>query len=483
MTETLRYGLIHNEDLSTGYESTEVELADGRVVAAAQINASHIPYIDDGASAVQNTVQNRLREWISAADYGATGDGVTDDTTALQNAYTAAKNTATTSAVDLYIPQGIYLISSTLVWDGSVNVRGQSKEGTIIRKNADILAIQIGSGGGTVGSETTFENFQIDVASGVSDTNNGINTILANRCTMRQIYVNGVGGVGINHGDGLRLRMEQVLVVSAGSDGIIINNGSKTVNVNVFSGVNVRSCGGHGVNIISADGNWFLGLNSDLNTGSGLRIDDGVANYVFGGWFESNTGVDITLTSNAVRNVIMTSNTDAAGVLSVADASMANNNVVLGMSNEFGGALSIPSIFRHVPSTSNTTGADLSVTGGAASTGGAGATGGRVLINGGDAAGTNANGGVVRLNGGAGQGSGVNGWLELDTQGAGFHVGSATQPQASSYEFTSTTRAILIPRMTTAQKNALTATNGQIVYDTDLGKFQGYEAGAWTSFI
>lgn len=67
---------------------------------------------------------------------------------------------------------------------------------------------------------------------------------------------------------------------------------------------------------------------------------------------------------------------------------------------------------------------------------------------------------------------------------SGGRVGIGGVPAASALlDLTSTTGALLVPRMTTAQKNALTAENGMIVYDTDLGKFQGREAGAWTSFI
>lgn len=47
----------------------------------------------------------------------------------------------------------------------------------------------------------------------------------------------------------------------------------------------------------------------------------------------------------------------------------------------------------------------------------------------------------------------------------------------------STTGAFSPPRLTTTQKNALTPANGMIVYDSTLNKFQGYENGAWTSFI
>jgi hypothetical protein len=42
---------------------------------------------------------------------------------------------------------------------------------------------------------------------------------------------------------------------------------------------------------------------------------------------------------------------------------------------------------------------------------------------------------------------------------------------------------IQLKSYTTTEKNALTAINGMIVYDSTLGKFQGYEAGAWVSLI
>lgn len=67
--------------------------------------------------------------------------------------------------------------------------------------------------------------------------------------------------------------------------------------------------------------------------------------------------------------------------------------------------------------------------------------------------------------------------------GARVGIGTSSPDTSSILDLTSTTGALLVPRMTTAQKNALTPTNGMIVYDSTLGKFQGREAGAWVSFI
>ena len=60
-------------------------------------------------------------------------------------------------------------------------------------------------------------------------------------------------------------------------------------------------------------------------------------------------------------------------------------------------------------------------------------------------------------------------------------IGTITPTASTLLDLTSTTAAFLPPRMTTAQRDALTAINGMIVYNSTTGAMNYYKAGAWTA--
>lgn len=74
-------------------------------------NASGVQYDPAGTGAVSTTVQAKLRETVSVKDFGAVGDGVADDTAAIQAAVSACQTASQTS---LFFPTGIYRIQSTI---------------------------------------------------------------------------------------------------------------------------------------------------------------------------------------------------------------------------------------------------------------------------------------------------------------------------------------------------------------------------------
>jgi hypothetical protein len=79
-----------------------------------ETSANLVSYTPAGTGAVQTTVQTKLRESVSVKDFGAVGDGVTDDTAAIQAALDALDGT--NSGGRLYIPTGTYIVSSTLLY-------------------------------------------------------------------------------------------------------------------------------------------------------------------------------------------------------------------------------------------------------------------------------------------------------------------------------------------------------------------------------
>ena len=60
---------------------------------------------------------------------------------------------------------------------------------------------------------------------------------------------------------------------------------------------------------------------------------------------------------------------------------------------------------------------------------------------------------------------------------------TGTAISGTSVSVTGTTGFVQLPSLTTTQRNALTAANGMIVYNSTLDKFQGYENGAWANLI
>jgi len=102
--------------------ATNVQAAINEIVSdlAASSGSSLVGYLPSGTGAVVTTAQSKLRESVSVKDFGAKGDGTTDDTAAIQAAFNYA-NSLKRIGLDTFIlhsgctvvfPGGTYNVSS-----------------------------------------------------------------------------------------------------------------------------------------------------------------------------------------------------------------------------------------------------------------------------------------------------------------------------------------------------------------------------------
>lgn len=111
-------------------------------IVTGQIGSDRINFLQVGTGAITRTGESKFQDVINVRDFGATGDGVTDDTAAIQAAIDSidtAELTLTGGVV--YIPRGEYIISSTIYIRNSevtehlasVTIRGDGIHNTIIK--------------------------------------------------------------------------------------------------------------------------------------------------------------------------------------------------------------------------------------------------------------------------------------------------------------------------------------------------------------
>jgi hypothetical protein len=85
--------------------------------------ASRSSFTQSGTGAVARTVDSKLKDIVSVKDFGAVGDGTTDDTVAIQNAINSSPRNA------VYFPRGVYKVTDTLaITTPSYSIVGERTE-------------------------------------------------------------------------------------------------------------------------------------------------------------------------------------------------------------------------------------------------------------------------------------------------------------------------------------------------------------------
>ena len=82
-----------------------IEIVVARSLDVAGTDAANVGYTQGGTSSTSRTVEAKLQESVSVKDFGAVGDGVTDDTAAIQAAFAESFS---------FIPEGTYKLNSAV---------------------------------------------------------------------------------------------------------------------------------------------------------------------------------------------------------------------------------------------------------------------------------------------------------------------------------------------------------------------------------
>ena len=92
---------------------------------AASSGAAMVGFLQSGTGAAARTVQSKLRDVVSVKDFGAVGDGITDDTAAIRAALASGAGQVT-------VPEGSYLVSSTITIPVYVTLIGTGRKSIIL---------------------------------------------------------------------------------------------------------------------------------------------------------------------------------------------------------------------------------------------------------------------------------------------------------------------------------------------------------------
>ncbi len=254
--------------------------------------------------------------WINVLEYGAVGDGVTDDTAAIQAAITAAKITAdmtggtfTTpnwrSGCVVYFPPGIYRTTGNITVDfGGITLRGAGPKSSIIYADynapgTDALTFSAGAvgryGGGIQGLAINAK-----VAGNIRDALHIDNW---SQIDLKDVWTYGGSRYGIFLGAVVLGTLHNVQVQGSALAGLWVGLGSVYVDVcTALSATNLHVLGvtnGPGVRCSAVYGFTFNGLTVEGiaaaadDDAAGIIIETGSTVTLNGPYFEHNQGWDI----------------------------------------------------------------------------------------------------------------------------------------------------------------------------------------------
>ena len=338
------------EPVASNTTVSQLDAAVQSFVSGTGNNAATVVYTPAGSGAVATTVQAKFRETISVKDFGAVGNGVADDTTAINNAVSAAAGKA------LFFPSGTYITTTGINYTATtpIKIYGDGNGSEIKFTGTTGAAIYITGTPGVTNASLIISDLRVTTAANTAQAGIWLYGIAV--YSVHDVYVIG------NFSYGVRFSAAQQGEYSGGAIqaingmliedvGIVSSNACDLHGVSFFcNGTNItlnsatiQDCFIHANHLVGGNGIAILGggnapytisgnhieNNDGAGTAYGIRIFDGWANIVNNNIY-ANPTLGIVLTDST--KTLIDGNLISGGInIAVAsDTTLVTNNVISG---------------------------------------------------------------------------------------------------------------------------------------------------------
>jgi len=276
--------------------STPIPLSqlDQNFTSVAQ--ASNQTYTPPFTNGVPESVSDKLAQTVSVLDFGADPTGTSDSTTAINNALVSG-------ALNVFVPQGTYKVSNSLLVKSNTHFYGSGASSVLNWTGSNVV---------NVIQNYNFNNSYIGVNPSTADTNIEIDHLTIN-CLATTI---GAGNGGIYFANVIKGFIHNCFITNPGHAGITV---APCTDINIYN--NTISGG----NVTSANN----GISTD-NAGSRITISNNILNSIY----DSSIGIHnsstyVTVIGNVINGTVIGQGIDLAGCQKVS----VTGNVINGANN------------------------------------------------------------------------------------------------------------------------------------------------------
>jgi hypothetical protein len=155
------------------------------------------PNINYDVSVIRNAPINVKDFYFGSVRFAATGDGTTNDYSAINLACTLAAASWTNGGGEVYIPPGDYLLGTALSIPSYVKVRGAGRHATRLKKNGSRNLIQFYGSATGVANHCTYASLSDCELYGGSVGGTLLDCVYANNINCRDLFLNANNGHGV----------------------------------------------------------------------------------------------------------------------------------------------------------------------------------------------------------------------------------------------------------------------------------------------